>query len=95
MLFAAAAIIGALILTATSVPTEQLDSPAFRFGRATAFLVMNVYAVKMAGVFMISTSTILTYTGIAPRSIAILGFVLAVALLVGSSYVLHGGRLGA
>jgi hypothetical protein len=87
MLFAAAAIIGALILTAASVPPDQLGSPAFRFGRATAFLIMNVYAVKMAGVFMISTSTILTYTGIAPRSIALLGFVLAVALLVGSSFV--------
>jgi hypothetical protein len=87
MLFAAAAIIGALILTATSVSSEQLDSLTFRFGRAAAFLIMNVYAVKMAGVFMISTSTILTYTGIAPRWIAILGFVLALALLIGSSYV--------
>jgi hypothetical protein len=47
---------------------------------------MNVYAIKMAGVFMISTSTILTYTSIAPRWIAILGFVLALGLLIGSSY---------
>ncbi len=87
LLFAAAAIIGALILTAASFSGEMLDSAAFRFGRAAAFLIMNVYAIKMAGVFMISTSTILTYTGIAPRWIAMLGFVLALALLLGSSYV--------
>ena len=86
MLFAAAAIIGAMILTAATLPTELLNSATFRFGRAAAFLIMNVYAIKMAGVFMISTSTILTYTGIAPRWIAILGFVLALGLLIGSSY---------
>jgi hypothetical protein len=41
----------------------------------------------MAGVFMISTSTILIYTRIAPRWIAFLGYCLAVALLFGSSYL--------
>ena len=38
---------------------------------------MNVYAIKMAGVFMISTSTVVIYTKIAPRWIAVLGYVLA------------------
>jgi len=87
MLFAAAAVIGAMLLTAGSVSADVLNSPTFRFGRAAAFLIMNVYAIKMAGVFMISTSTILTYTKIAPRWIAILGFVLALGLLIGSSYI--------
>ncbi len=87
MLFAAAAVIGAMLLTAGSVSPEVLNSATFRFGRAAAFLIMNVYAIKMAGVFMISTSPILTYTGIAPRWIAMLGFLLALALLIGSSYV--------
>ena len=86
MLFVAAAIIGAMILTAATLPAELLNTATFRFGRAAAFLIMNVYAIKMAGVFMISTSTILTYTSIAPRWIAILGFVLALGLLIGSSY---------
>jgi hypothetical protein len=34
---------------------------------------MNVYAVKMAGVFMFSISTVAIYTGVAPRSIGFLG----------------------
>jgi hypothetical protein len=78
---------GAMILTAGSVSHEVLNSATFRFGRAAAFLIMNVYAIKMAGVFMISTSTILIYTRITPRWIAFLGYCLAVALLFGSSYL--------
>jgi hypothetical protein len=41
----------------------------------------------MAVVFMISTSTVVIYTGIAPRWIAILGYVLACILLVGSYHI--------
>jgi hypothetical protein len=48
---------------------------------------MNVYAIKMAAVFMISTSTVLIRTGIAPRWIALLGFSLAVILLIGSFFI--------
>jgi hypothetical protein len=35
---------------------------------------MNVYGIKMAGVFMFSTSTILLRTRIVPRWIAFLGY---------------------
>jgi hypothetical protein len=48
---------------------------------------VNVYALKIICVFMISTSTVAIYTGIAPRWIALLGYVLALVLLVGSSYI--------
>jgi hypothetical protein len=41
----------------------------------------------MAAVFMFSTSTVITYTGISPRWVAYLGFVLALLLLFGSSYL--------
>ena len=36
---------------------------------------------------MFSTSTVITYTGISPRWVAYLGFVLALLLLFGSSYL--------
>ena len=42
--------------------------------------------IKMASVFMITTSTVAIYTGIAPRWLAILGFALALILLFGSFY---------
>ncbi|MGC2319764.1 MAG: hypothetical protein WA615_25250, partial [Bradyrhizobium sp.] len=47
----------------------------------------NVYATKMAAVFMISTSTVVIYTGIAPRWLAIIGYLLALMLLIGSYYI--------
>ena len=88
MLFAAAAITGAVILVASSAePNEMINSPTFRYARATGYIFMNVYAIKMAAVFMISTSTVVIYTDIAPRWIAILGYVLACVLLVGSYYI--------
>jgi hypothetical protein len=88
MLFVAAAIAGAVMLLAsTAEPDQLINSPTFHFARATVYIIANAYAVKMACVFMISTSTVVIRTGIAPRSTAILGFVLACILLVGSYYL--------
>jgi hypothetical protein len=88
MLFAAAAVIGALVLVATSMPQgDIINSTTFYFSRATAYIIMNVYAIKMAGMFMIATSTVTLRTGIAPSWIAYLGFLLAVILLLGSYYI--------
>ena len=88
MLFVGAAIGGALILVASSAePRELIDSAIFRFARATVYVIMNVYAIKMAGVFMISTSTVVIYTAIAPRWIAFFGYFLAFILLIGSYYM--------
>jgi hypothetical protein len=64
-----------------------ISSTTFHFARAAAYNIMNVYAIKMAGVFMISTSTVALYTGFAPRWIALLGYVLALGLLLGSYYI--------
>jgi hypothetical protein len=88
MLFAAAAIGGAVVLVASSAePNELINSTTFRFARATTYIVMNVYAIKMAGVFMISISTVVIYTKVAPRWIAFLGYILACILLIGSYYI--------
>lgn len=88
MLFAAAAIGGAVMLVASSAqPDELINSVTFRFVRASVYIFMNVYAVKTAGVFMISTSTLVIYTAIAPRWIAFLGYGLACVLLVGSYFI--------
>jgi hypothetical protein len=88
MLFAAAAVIGAVMLVASvSEPNELINSATFRFARAVSYIIMNVYAIKMAAVFMISTSTVVIRTGIAPRWIAFLGLLLAVILLIGSFFI--------
>ncbi len=87
MLFAAAAILGALVLAFAAQPDELINSTTFYFARAVAYNIMNVYAIKMAAVFMISTSTVVIYTGIAPRWIAVLGYALALTLLLGSYFI--------
>jgi hypothetical protein len=84
---AGAAIIGAIVLVATVEPNALISSTTFHFARAAAYNIMNVYAIKMAGVFMISASTVALYTGFAPRWIALLGYVLALGLLLGSYYI--------
>jgi hypothetical protein len=81
MLFASAAVIGAVVIVFTAEPDAMMNSATLYLARA------NVYAIKMAGVFMISLSTVIFRTRIAPRWMAILGFVLALILLVGSYYI--------
>jgi hypothetical protein len=87
MLFAAAALAGALIISFEAAPEQLINSATFHFARAAAYNMMNVYAIKMAGVFMITTSTLAIYTGFAPRWLAILGYILALLLLFGSYYL--------
>ena len=88
MLFAAAAVIGAVMLLASKAePDELISSTIFHYARAAAYILNNVYATKMAAVFMISTSTVVIYTGIAPRWLAIIGYLLALMLLIGSYYI--------
>jgi hypothetical protein len=88
MLFASAAIAGAVMLmTSAAQPDQLINSSIFHFARATVYIITNAYAAKMACVFMISTSTVVIRTRIAPRWIAILGFLLACILLAGSYYM--------
>lgn len=87
MLFTSAAIIGAILIAFAMHPQELIGSATFHFARAAAYSLVNVYMIKMASVFMITTSTVAIYTGIAPRWLALLGFALALLLLFGSFYI--------
>lgn len=86
LLFSAAAIVGALILSFGTPSDAAGDWTTFHFGRAAAYILMNVYAMKMAAVFMITTSTVILYTAISPRWTSIVGFLLAPVLLLGSFF---------
>jgi hypothetical protein len=84
MLFAAAAVIGAILVVFAAEPNAMLNSTSLHIARALAYDLINIYAIKMASVFMISTSTVTIYTGMAPRWMAFVGFALGLILLVGS-----------
>jgi hypothetical protein len=87
MLFVLAAVVGAIILTFAADSKDVMSTATFHFARTLTYNVVNIYMIKMAGVFMMSTSTVIIYTDIAPRWVAYLGFVLALLLLFGSSYL--------
>jgi len=81
MLFASAAVAGGTISIFGIAPEMLIESGLYTFGRTVTFEIMNVYAMKMAGVFMISTCTLSLRTGIVPRWMAFLGLALALFLL--------------
>lgn len=87
MLFFAAADVGAILLAFSAEPKEFADSKAFYFARAVAYSIVNIYMVKMAAVFMISTSTVAISTRFAPRWMAVLGYLLSLLLLFGGYYI--------
>jgi hypothetical protein len=88
MLFNSAAVAGGIIRIFGIAPGQLIESGIYNFGRMVTYEIMNVYTMKMAGVFMISTCTLSLRTGIFPRWMAFLGFVLALYLLIslGSVY---------
>lgn len=87
MLFAAAAVVGALIMAFHAAPETLINSATFHFGRGLAYGMINIYLVKTTAVFMITTSTIAVYTHFMPRWLAVGGYVIALALLIGSAYL--------
>jgi hypothetical protein len=87
MLFASAAVANGIIIAYVARPESLLNSATFTFARAVTYEIMNLYAVKMAAVFIISTSTLTIRTGFAPRWIAFLGFACALLLLFSGRYI--------
>jgi len=85
-LFTAATVVGALLMAFVAQPKELINSATLHFAHAAAYSLVNIYMVKMAVVFMITTSTMAIYTKFVPRSLALLGYGLSLLLLVGSYY---------
>jgi hypothetical protein len=85
MLFASAAIAGGILIIYGTTPGMLIASGIYTFGRTITYVIMNVYAMKMAGVFMISTCSLSLRTGIFPRWMAYLGLALALFLLLSIS----------
>ena len=78
-LFVASAVMRSLT---ESVIAGNIDSQTYYFGRRLSDTLVNLFAMKMAAVFMFSTCTIGLRTAIIPRSLALLGYACALLLLV-------------
>ena len=81
-LFTAASVAGGIVRLMISGSGNVLGSGIYTLARIQVYQAMNTYAIKMAGVFIMSTSTISLRTGIVPRWMAFLGFALALLLLL-------------
>jgi hypothetical protein len=82
MVFVAMAIVGGLVAGYRLNPGITLDSQVVYFSRAMMIQLSNVYALRMAGVTMISLATIWLRTGLAPRWLVWATYALALALLL-------------
>lgn len=81
MLFASASIAGGILRIYGTTPGELIHTGVYTFGRTVTYEITNIYAMRMAGVFMISTCTLSLRTGIIPRWMAYLGLACAAFLL--------------
>jgi hypothetical protein len=86
MLFTSGALAGGIISVFGATPGMLINSGSYSFGRTVAYELMNVYTMKMAGVFMTSACTLALRTGIFPRWLAFLGMVLALFLMLALGY---------
>ena len=86
--FAGAAQAGGLLNSYILTPSALVESGVFANSRAVMYQTINVYAIRMAGVFMISLGTIWLRTGLMPRVWAFVTYSLALVLLVSIGYSL-------
>lgn len=82
MMFIATAIAGALVSLLITHPAAMAASGIYVLGRMEIYRFTSVFGAKMAGVFMMSSSTIFLRTRVVPRWIALTGYVLAIGLLL-------------
>ncbi len=84
MMFVSAAIAGGILASYAVSPDALTKSGALLFGRGIMYTITKVYAVRMAGVFMIALATLWMRTGVMPRVFVFLSYALALLLLVSS-----------
>jgi hypothetical protein len=87
MLFTSAAFAGSIILVFGNTPAGLLNNQVFTFGRAAMYTIANVYAIKMASVFMISATSMAHRLNAFPRWVTIFSYGLALILILNLFFV--------
>jgi hypothetical protein len=82
MIFVAMALAGAIVATVNHDSGQTDHSEVVAFGRAVMLQVTNVYALRMAAVFMISLGTSWRRTGVMPRWLVGATYLIALCLLL-------------
>lgn len=88
MLFVAAAVGGGLLSDPAIEGGRAPPLEVWGLGRRMTFTILNVYALRMGAVFVMSAATIGMRTQTIPRWLGVAGYVVGAALLVGVSITL-------
>jgi len=81
MIFAAAASAGAIAASYAKDPSGFMASTTYVYARQIVGQIFQVYALRMAAIFLISQATLWLRTGVMPRWMALLTYPLALLLL--------------
>ena len=84
MVLTTAAVGGAFAATSHDLGASISGSGFDVFGQMLLLKLSKTYALRMAAVFMMSLATIWLRTGLMPRWLVVLTYVLAVALIIGA-----------
>jgi len=84
MLFVGAAVAAGVLADPNIEAGRIVSSGSWGLGQRVTQTVLNVYAIRMGAVFILSTTTIGVRTRIVPRWLAAGGYVAALVLLVGT-----------
>lgn len=85
MNFVAAALAGGILASYARDPALLEGQGVYTFSRMVMFQITSIYAVRMAGVFMLSLATIWLRIGTMPRWVPLITYGLALVLLVSIS----------
>lgn len=85
MIFAASAITGGIAATFSAELVEFTTSEVYRFARSMMGQFFTIYALRMAGVFVVSLGTIWLRTGLMPRWLSIVTYLFALVLLLSTA----------
>ncbi len=88
MVFVAAALAGGILTSYAVISSQLIESGLYTFGRTVMYQITNIYAMRMAGVFMMSLGTIWIRARTMPRALALLTYALALTLLFIVNYSL-------
>ena len=81
MVFVSAAIAGGIVASVPFIADEESRVEVSTFGRAIMLQVSNIYALRMAGVLLISLGTMWLRTGVMPRWLSFVTYAVAIVLL--------------
>ena len=86
MIFVTAAIAGSIITIYAVDPEMIAEGGLYSFSRTMIYKFNNVFAMRMAAMFMTALGTIWVRTRLMPRWLAISTYLIAITLLIGISF---------